>query len=882
MSGTSWLLGAGYPWFSGTEGAEDAGSRKSRVIANAANGLSLATLPDGTTGLGSADGSLGGLTLPLGVAVDGNSVYLLSRDGRLVWRYDDVLARLVPLAHVGAEGLHEPDEAAFRKPRRFRDAANIAALRGELYVADPAAQRVQVFDLSTLALLRIHEGLRDPVDVAASSNAVYILDRGAGSVYRATPGSDRLEVVARHDHDPCRTRQWDRLAVDRQERLYLRFPKCDSIELDVYATGDCCAVDHPRERVYDSEEVRDRFAVPRLGMDANGALVLPAELSDPCGLRRPLDESVPRWEIGKLLYVADAESRKLRVHLADGRVRHQFGPLDATGQVVDKDAADAWLPAGVVALGGCAAILDAIHQTIYLHRPGDSALRRAFSAVDAGSRWRRLAVDPGGCLLLWDGTGDDVERFDGHGASLGTVRLREVRGCFDAFTSTRQPAAHHAELQLTRRGALPLRAGAAHHWPADTHHRQGTWTSQWLDSDLYNCSWHVIELSVARMPAGSRIQVRTRTSNDPQSLEQVRVSGGDVGAGSWRDLPVLVAPAQPDPEAPASFAHDILVPNAPGQHLQLQVVLSGNGISTPRILRARLRFPRDSLLQYLPAIYSSPPAQQEFLDRYLSIAQTTWTAIEREVDSFDRYLDADSVPDDALGWLAGWLDLRLEGTWSSDQNRRLVAAMPKLREGWGTPEGLRRWLRVYLANLAGIDEAALEKLGVPGIVESFVDRRRLRLGAGGATLCHSHALWSPAVERRFQVGVFDRLGDVELVSTGHPDFDVFQHYAHTFRVFVPSALIRTPEQESLLRRAIELHKPAHTTYELVLVEPRLRVGDQSTLELDTVIGAPLPGPLLCPERCDPPSRPPHQRLGFDTTLGRGPHAMEPQLERRLA
>lgn len=862
MSGTSWLLGAGYPWFTG------AGSEA--VVANPVIGLSLATLPQGSLGLGSGDDSLGRLTLPRGVAIDGKDVYLLSGDGGVVWRYDAVAATLVPLPHVGADGLDDPVDAELLEPRRFRGAANIAALRGELYVADPAAKRVQVFDLRSLALLRIHGGLVDPVDVAASNTAVYILDRGAGRVYRASPCSDHLELVAHHDHDTCRSRQWDRLAVDRQERVYLRVRKCDAVELDVYVTGECCSVAHPRERVYDSAQIRDRFDAPRVHLDAADALVLPEDLADPCGLRRRLPDSVPRWEVGDLLYVADAESRKLRAHLRDGRVRHRFGPLDARGEWADKDSGAAWLPADVASLGGCAIILDARHQAIYSHRPGDSALRRLFVSPGSATRWRRIAAGTDGCLLLWDGASNSVDRYDNRGHFLGTRPLREVRRAFDATRTTRQPAARLDDVLLTRRGPLPRRAPSGHSWPAPSHHSQGTWTSQWLDSDLYNCGWHVIELSVARLPAGSRIQLRTRTSNDPQSLDEVRDSGGDVEAGSWRDLPPLVAPAQPDPDAPETFAHDLLIPSPPGQYLQLQVVLTGNGIATPLVRHARVKFPRDSLLQYLPAIYSSPPAQQEFLDRYLSIAQTTWSAIEAEVDSFDRYLDPQSVPDRALGWLAGWLDLRLEGTWTPEQNRRLVSAMPRLRESWGTLDGLRRWLRVYLANFANVDEEALEKLGVPGIVESFVDRRRLRLGASGATLCHAHALWSPAIERRFQVGVFDRAGEVELVSTGHPDFDVFQHHAHSFRVFVPAALIRTPEHEALLRRAIELHKPAHTTYELTLVEPRFRVGDQSTLELDTVIGAPPHGGLHCPDLREPPGRPPHQRLNFDTTLGCNP------------
>ncbi|KGQ19371.1 Phage tail protein [Lysobacter dokdonensis DS-58] len=861
MNGTSLLLGAGYPWYS------DTGAAQRAIVANAVTGLSLATLPDGAMGLASSDDSLGRLTLPRGVAIDDPDVYVLSEDGSLVYRYDAVRATLVPLEHVGAQGLRaDADASEYLEPRRFRGATAIAIAGGALYVADPLAHRVQVFDLRTLALLRMHGPFVAPVDLAASARAVYILDRGAGRVYRADPESDCVTLVADPD-DVCRARHWDRIAVDNAERVHLRYRHDDSTELDVFETQRCPGPVHASERVYDSEQVRDRFTPPLITSDGRGGLDLPERLLDPCKLRQPLADSVSRWEIGDTLYVADPATRKLVVHLADGRVRHRFGAYDANGERVSADHIDAWLPAEVVALDGCAIILDARHQVVYAHRTGEAQLRRLFGASsDSTRRWRRMAGDAHGCLLLWDIATDSVDRVDLRGKPLGTMPLRDAKAAFDRPRSTRQPAKERRDVRLTRSGAIPRPANAPPAWPSPSHVREGTWISAWLDSDLYNCVWDVIELSVARLPQGARIRMRTRTSNTRGEAEDGATAIDPTLAGSWRDAPMLAAPAQPDPTAPATFSHRVLVPSPPGQYLQLQIVLEGDGASTPLVRHARLRFPRDSLLRYLPAIYSAPPAQQEFLDRFLSIAQTTWASIEREVDTFERFLDPDSVPDDALPYLAAWLDVRLEGTWTPAQNRRLLKAMPALRARWGTLGGMRDWLRVYIGNLAGIPEADLEAMGVPGIVEGFVERRRLRLNGNGATLCQSQALWSPAVERRMQIGVFDRLGDVELVSTGDPERDVFQHFAHAFRVYVPSSMVRTPEQEAVLRRAVEAQKPAHATYQLVLVEPRLSLDDQSTLDLDTVIGGARPIPLRCFDDRDAPSLPPRQRLGFDTTL----------------
>jgi hypothetical protein len=122
---------------------------------------------------------------------------------------------------------------------------------------------------------------------------------------------------------------------------------------------------------------------------------------------------------------------------------------------------------------------------------------------------------------------------------------------------------------------------------------------------------------------------------------------------------------------------------------------------------------------------------------------------------------------------------------------------------------------------------------------------------------------------RLQLGVFAREGEVRLVSTGDPQRELFHEYAHRFRVFVPASWVRTAQDERMVRRALDAEKPAHTRYDLCLIEPRFRVGLQSTVGLDTMIGDYPVARLACRHAADvPPSRPPRHRLGYDTILGR--------------
>lgn len=734
MSGTSWLLGGGYPW-PAARTAADPGARAATVT-DPELGLSLSALPAGPFGLESGDGSLGRLTLPLGVAVAGGQLFVLSSDGSRVFRYDADHRCLRTLGNVGADGLpSDAPPSAFFRPRRFRGAANIAALGTQLYVADPAAQRVQVFDWTSGALLRIHAGLASPVDVAAGQRGVYILDAERGRVYLARAQRPMLTLVA---SVPERAGRWSRLAVDREDRLYLRdvepsFIECepDRAVLDVLATSCRRAVRCVTERIGDAGAVRSCFDEPAV------------------------------W---------------------------------SSTVAVDDVARD------------------------------DECCDRAADALPRAP-WRYAARPLG----------------------------RDVR------------IARDGRVSLARHDSLPdLRR---------VYERAGTWISDWLDSEVYQCQWHLVELAIAALPPGSRIAVRTRTSNVKPSPDDPRPSLDSLAAaGSWSVPLTINAPPQPtDAELARAKQQDLLVQSGPGQYLQLLVELTGDGLATPRVGRLRLRYPYSSLREFLPAAYAAPEEQRQFLDRYLGVVQRTWDDIESTVTSFERFLDADTVPAGVpMQYLASWLGVRLEGTWTADQNRRLFGATRDALPHWGTPAALRGWIAAHLANLSGVGAQDIERIGMPGIVEGFVERRRLMLGREDtARLGSAEPLWGPSVERRLQIGVYDREGEVELVSAGDPALDVFLHSAHRFRVYVPAAWVRTAAQEALLRRAIEAQAPAHTSYELVLVAPRFRIGVQSTVALDTVVGGAATTGLACRTDDDAASRPPHERLGFDLVLGAG-------------
>lgn len=440
---------------------------------------------------------------------------------------------------------------------------------------------------------------------------------------------------------------------------------------------------------------------------------------------------------------------------------------------------------------------------------------------------------------------------------------------------------------------------------------EGTWFSGRLDSGIHRCQWHRIELDLAQVPPGTEVAVYTFTGGDDVKT----LSGRDVPAHSWlpnqgirfRGCPTRALAGLPTEHARMTDrlglprqgsasddeTVDCLVQSREGQHLWIKIELRGNGYATPVVRALRVHFPRASYLAHLPAVYHEDDESRGFLERFLSIFQTEWDAIDAEIDELARHFDPAAVPEGpSMDRLARWLGLPLEGTWSAAQRRRMLAAVPRFYRRRGTPAAMAAVLRVYIENMAERPPAAAAS-AFPIILEGFRERNRFltlqaRRDAGlpqheqaavGAPLLGTRPLWSER-SARAQVGGSAPLGEAVVFSIGDPGREAFDAHAHGFRVFVPAAWVNTEAEERMLRRAIEAEKPAHTRYTLHLVPPRLQVGRQSTIGVDTIIGSHPVARLTCgagaggPCEGDhptahagpAPSAPPAGYLGYDTVL----------------
>jgi phage tail-like protein len=250
-----------------------------------------------------------------------------------------------------------------------------------------------------------------------------------------------------------------------------------------------------------------------------------------------------------------------------------------------------------------------------------------------------------------------------------------------------------------------------------------------------------------------------------------------------------------------------------GRYLWVVFELSGNTRSTPRIRTVRAEHPGHDYLRRIPRTLSSEPQATSFLQRYLApfagaIAELDAKALLRQV-----LLDPSATPEEVLPWLASFLGLTLDERWSVGARRQAIREAAWLFRFRGTIKGLARFIEI----VAGVAPIIVEKFRMRGgavIGEPVARSSRAILGAG------------------FRVGgAVGQAQDTALTATTE---DAFETHAHRFVVMLPAVLAQ--EQLDALSDLLEVHRPAHTLYDMCTVGAGMRVGRGLHVGLSSFIG----------------------------------------------
>lgn len=598
------------------------------------------------------------------------------------------------------------------------------------------------------------------------------------------------------------------------------------------------------------------------------------------------------------LVVADAGARRVVLVAGDGRaVRRVIGPLlavpGAGGAVSTVPAvptweipagaaepepvlpAGTWMPWGVAA--GCNRIVVTDRQNGLVHRFDDlgNAVGTTDGAGGAGSGIGPLvsptaiALDRDGRIyVLQDGV-PTVRVLDADGAALADVdTLDDARERFcpvavamaaDGSLCVASPSggwcvavgtetcAGFAGLDVAVRGlafdvdgnpiaidgrrncVVRLRDGAG-------YPREGRFVTEPLDAEWPGMPWHRVVVDGC-VPPGTSVRVDTLTADVPFTPAELAALPDD----RWARGPVQGAAGADD-----WLAADVLVRSAPGRFLWLAITLVGDGTATPVIDHVDVELPRRSSLRHLPSVYSSEPVSADFLDRFLSLFDTMRDSVTEHLDRLPRLFDPMAVPagegrrrdgrPDFLTWLSNWVGMATDAGLPVARRRRLVREAASLYERWGMPDSVERFVGIF----CDADARVLEHY-----------RLRRWAIAGSTTLGDVSRLFGADIVKRLQLDVFARIGEFQLVDVGEPRDDPFRVHANRFTVFVvPHGDIDVDTVARLASLATEQAKPAHTEADVIVVRPRMRVGQQSTIGLDTVVAAiPEPGRLGDPLDC---------------------------------
>jgi phage tail-like protein len=509
----------------------------------------------------------------------------------------------------------------------------------------------------------------------------------------------------------------------------------------------------------------------------------------------------------------------------------------------------------------------------------------AIHVFDRAGLWRQawtgfgavaaIAIDCAGRVYTFAIGDTDVRISDAEGHPLGTAS--EVGAIAKSFPPLRFATDAQGRINLASwcpgagwfdQSGEPTTVSVL---PLPIFPTSGTWLSEALDSAISQCQWHRLVLK-AQLPARTGIAFATYTSEVKQPIDMIAA----LPATSWVAVPPIVANAL-----------EALILSPPGRYLWLKATLSGRGNETPRLERLRIEYPRISLRRYLPAAFAPDPVSSDFTDRLLAVFDQGLRSVETQIDNEARLFDPRSTPaisrvagtPDMLTWLASWIGVTFDRSWPVPRRRRFLRAAARLIKCRGTVAGVRRALLLFL----GLGDFKVDRhrarcapactppppawTAPPLILEHWKLRRWLYLGAG--RLGDAAVLWGQAVAGIMQLDTTGGLGTTKLATPLDEQRTPFTVDAYAFTAFIPSRFGRTARDRAALKTMLAGETPAYVRAVLRFVHPRMRIGIQSSIGFDSVVGCWPEGVILG-----------NALLGRATVLGPGdPTAPVPRIGR---
>jgi phage tail-like protein len=184
-----------------------------------------------------------------------------------------------------------------------------------------------------------------------------------------------------------------------------------------------------------------------------------------------------------------------------------------------------------------------------------------------------------------------------------------------------------------------------------------------------------------------------------------------------------------------------------------------------------------SSAQRLPALLPAIYREDDFLARYLFAFEQVLLELEQRIDTIAALFDPNATGErpEFLPWLASWMAFTVRADLDTDQLRHFIAKVIHLYRRRGTKENLQELLNIFTGLVPTVTENVKQGVDTPFYFE------------------------------------------VTISIDGHD-----------------TAVVR--RQSAIARALIELEKPAHTFFDLIVHSPSMQVGKFSHVGQDTLLG----------------------------------------------
>lgn len=368
---------------------------------------------------------------------------------------------------------------------------------------------------------------------------------------------------------------------------------------------------------------------------------------------------------------------------------------------------------------------------------------------------------------------------------------------------------------------------------------KGEYFSQALDSRDAGTIWHKL-ISETTPAANAQIQFSFLAADEQakvrgQDLESFLDETAALDLTQQKEIEDRVADLDKlEWSVPIVDSDDALI-TAAGRYLWVRIVLIGGEQESPTVRSLRVDYPRLSYLRYLPAVYQEDERSRDFLERFLSLFETFFAAIETRVDHIARYFDADAsaMSGEFLRWLSTWLAVSVDNNWDDAKLRVLVKRAAEIYQRRGTRSAIEDMIEIFTGqqpiivehNLATCDSWSLQQQQL-----DIVELKKLLQRFFG-----DQAFSDASLEMSFvPAKLYQRLygSDPFCFCVLLRPFPVSANGPNPMRHTV------TEEQYKAVRRILDSEKPAHTCAGLMALQPWVQLDTHTYLEVNTYLSEP--------------------------------------------